>query len=206
MWKRLVIVGAGGHGKVVADIALKNQYKKIIFLDDNAAGTCLGFPILGTSDEIMGLDDGNTEFVIAVGSNHVRKKIAEGHLANWVTLIHPSAQIGAGVRIGNGTVVMAGAVINPGAVIGEHCIINTGAVIEHDDVLSNYVHVSPNAVLGGTIHIGDCTHIGIGAVVRNNINICDNCIIGAGAVVVGNITENATYVGIPAEKFSGRKL
>ena len=90
---RLVIIGAGGHGKVIADIALKNGYKDICFVDDHAKGNCLGFPIVGISEKLHELNDGKTDFVIAVGNNLIRKKIAESHNVNWVKLIHPSAQI-----------------------------------------------------------------------------------------------------------------
>lgn len=204
MNNRLVIIGAGGHGKVIADIALKLGYTNIAFADDNATGNCMGFPIICNSTGLEQLDDGKIDFVIAVGNNEIRKKIAEYHGVNWATLIHPSAQIGVNVKIGVGTVVMAGAgaVINVCASIGQHCIINSGAVVEHDNILADYVHISPNAALGGTVHVGECTHIGIGATVKNNINICENCKIGAGAVVVKDITKSGVYTGIPA-KFAG---
>ena len=197
---RLVIIGAGGHGKVVADIALKNGYSDICFVDDNAVGECLGFPIIGTSACVGALDDGVTDFVIGIGSNLIRKKVAECHDVPWATLIHPSAQIGAEVSIGNGTVVMANAVINVSAKVGLHCIINTGAIVEHDNVIEDYVHLSPGAVLGGTVRIGELTHVAIRATVRNNINICRECTIGAGAVVVKQIVKRGTYIGVPAQK------
>ena len=197
---RLIIIGAGGHGKVIADNALKNGYTDICFVDDRATGKCMDFPIVGTSADIEKLNDGNTDFIIGIGNNAVRKKIAEKYDVNWVSLIHPSAQIAVNVSIGKGTAVMAGAVINACAEIGEHCIINTRAVVEHDNVIEDYVHISPNASLGGTVHIGEQTHIGIGATVINNIDICGNCIIGAGAIIVRNIEDSGTYVGVPARK------
>ncbi len=200
MRNRLIIIGAGGHGKVIADIAMKNGYTNIGFVDDRASGMCMGFPIVGICADMAALNDGNTDFVIAVGNNRIRRSIAERFDVSWAKLIHPSAQIGYGVTIGVGTVIMAGAVVNPDASIGRHCIINTAAVIEHDNMLGNYVHVSPNAALGGTVAVGECTHIGVGAAVRNNISICEDCVIGAGAAVVRNITEAGTYMGAPAKK------
>ncbi|MBR6559018.1 MAG: acetyltransferase [Clostridia bacterium] len=197
---RLIIIGAGGHGKVVADNALKNGYTNICYIDDNAKGDVIGFPIIGTSTDIECLNDGSTDFIIGIGNNAVRKMIAEKYRVNWVTLIHPSAQIAFNAEIGKGSVVMANAVVNVCAKIGEHCIINTGAIVEHDNVIEDYVHISPNAALGGTVHIGDNTHVGIGATVKNNINVCSECTIGAGAVVVKNITDNGTYIGVPARK------
>ncbi|MEE1328778.1 MAG: acetyltransferase [Oscillospiraceae bacterium] len=198
MNNRLIVIGAGGHGKVVADNAIKNGYTDICFVDDHATGTCMGFPIVGTGADVSSLDDGKTDFIIGVGNNEIRKRIAQAHDVNWVTLVHPSAQIGACVSIGKGTVVMAGAIINPCASIGEHCIINTGAIVEHDNVIGDYAHISPNVALGGTVRVGDLTHVGIGAVVRNNIQICGMSTIGAGAVVVKDIEKRGIYAGVPA--------
>ncbi len=195
---RLVIIGASGHGKVIADIALKCGYRNIAFIDDNAVGKCMGFPIIGTCEELMLFADGNTDFIIAIGNNKIRRMIAGKYNLNWTTLSHPSAIVGSNVQIGRGTVIMAGAIISPAVVIGDHCIINTAAIVEHDNRLGNYVHISPNAALGGTVHVGDNTHIGIGASIRNNIDICENCVVGAGSVVVKNITASGVYVGAPS--------
>ena len=202
MCNRLVIIGAGGHGKVIADIALKRGYTDIVFADDNAGGLCMGFPIICKSTDVQKLNDGQTDFVIGIGNNGVRKRIAEQHKINWVTLVHPSAQIGVNVKIGLGTVVMAGAIINSCATVGSHCVINTGAVVEHDNTLEDYVHISPRAALGGTVRVGEGAHIGIGAIVKNNIEICGKCTIGAGAVVIGNLAQVGTYIGIPARKIN----
>lgn len=197
---RLIIIGGGGHGKVIADMALKNGYENICFVDDKATGEIMGFSVIGTSADIERLNDGQTDFVIGIGSNDTRKFIAKTYEVNWITLIHPSAQIAASVRIGKGTVIMANAVVNASASIGRHCIINTGAIVEHDNVIEDYVHISPNAALGGTVKIGEMTHVGIGATIKNNIDICSNCIIGAGAVVVKDIKESGTYIGVSARK------
>lgn len=197
---RLIIIGAGGHGKVIADAALKNGYTNICYIDDHATGDVMGFPIIGTSADIEHLNDGSTDFIIGIGNNAVRKTIAETYNVNWVSIIHPSAQIAFHTEIGKGTVVMANAVVNVCATVGEHCIINTGAIVEHDNVIENYAHISPNAALGGTVRIGSLTHVGIGATVKNNTEICSDCTIGAGAVVVKNIKEPGTYVGVPIRK------
>lgn len=203
MKNRLVIIGAGGHGKVIADIALKTGYTEIIFLDDHATGMCMGFPVGGTAADIPSFHDGRTDFVIGIGSNEIRKRLAQAYAVNWAMLIHPSAQIAMNVSIGKGTVVMAGAVINVCTTVGEHCIINTGAVVEHDNVIGDYVHLSPKAALGGTVRVGNLTHVGIGAVVKNNVAVCAECLIGAGAVVVKSITESGTYIGVPAKNMQG---
>ncbi len=197
---RLIIVGAGGHGKVIADNAIKNGYTDIFFVDDNSTGECMGFSVTGTCADIEKFNDGNTDFVIGIGNNTTRKMIAEKYDVNWITLIHPSAQIAVNASIGKGTVVMAGAVVNACATVGEHCIINSSAVVEHDNLLKDYVHISPGVKLGGTVAVGEQTHIGIGATVSNNIAICSDCFIGAGAVVVRDIKDVGTYAGIPVRK------
>lgn len=192
---RLIIIGAGGHGKVIADNALKNGYTDICFVDDHANGECMGFPIIGTSANIVEFNDGNTDFVIGIGDNTTRKNIAEKYNVNWVTLIHPSAQIATNVSIGEGTVVMAGVVINPCTNIGKHCIINTSAVVEHDNVIGDYVHISPGVTLSGIVSVGEKTWIGTGTSVINNVTICKEVIIGVGSVVIRNIYTKGTYFG-----------
>lgn len=198
--EQVVIIGASGHGKVIADIIMQvGDYVKG-FLDDadHLPEAIEGIPVLG---KISSYEKYNgCKFIVAIGNALIRKRIVnELKDARWYTAIHPSAQISClGVTIGEGTVVMAQAVINSCTTIGRHCIINSSAVVEHDNVLSDYVHVSPGAVLAGTVSIGENTHIGAGAVVRNNINITSDCIIGAGAVVISNTVQRGTYVGVPA--------
>ena len=197
---RLIIIGAGGHGKSIADNALKNGYKDIGFVDDHAQGDCMGFSIIGVISDIEKLNDGATDFIIGIGNNAIRRRIAERYSVRWATLVHPAAVIATNAVVGEGTVVMAGAVLNASSTVGKHCIINTSAIVEHDNVVCDYVHMSPASKLGGTVTVGELTHIGIGATVSNNIEICPSCVIGAGAVVVQNITESGTYVGVPARE------
>lgn len=193
---RLVIIGASGHGKVIADIAINNGYSDIVFLDDDeTAKECAGFPVVGKTSEAIVLDG---DKVVAIGNAEIRERFL--NQISSVTLIHPNATIGRNVKIGSGSVVMAGSVINPDAVIGKACIINTAASVDHDCVVEDYVHVSVGAHLCGTVHVGKGTWIGAGSVVSNNVNICAGCTIGAGAVVVKDITEPGTYVGVPARK------
>lgn len=200
MSKKIVIIGASGHGKVIADIALKMGYEVVGFLDDNETveENC-GFPVLGKTKDIVKYKD-QCKFVIAIGNNSIREKVAEQYNVQWATLIHPTAVLGINVQVGEGTVVMANAVLNPCASIGKHCIINTGAIVEHDNDLEDYVHISPNATLAGTVCIGRKTHIGVGACVKNNITIADNVVVGAGAVIVKDITDAGVYVGVPARR------
>ena len=200
MKKRVVIIGASGHGKVVADIVIRSGDQVVGFLDDNPElGTdFMSFPILGKLEQFQQYKE--CWFVVAIGNATVREKIvAQLGSVKWYTAVHPSAVISSmGVSIGEGTVVMANAVINPGATIGKHCIINTSTVVEHDNRIEDLAHISVGAKLAGTVHVGKRTWIGIGASVRNNISIYQDCIIGAGAVVVKTIEQPGAYVGIPA--------
>ena len=205
MNKEVIIIGAGGHAKVIADIVEKSGDNVLGFLDDNIEeGTYIigKYKVIGNLNNVssISMTYKNVKFIIAIGNNKTREEISNKTNIKFYTAIHPSVQIGLDVKIGEGTVIMANAVINSAAKIGKHCIINTGSIIEHDNIIEDYVHISPNVSLGGTVHIGQNTHIGIGAVVKNNINICKNCTIGAGAVVVKNIEEEGTYIGIPANR------
>lgn len=202
--KKLLIIGASGHGKVCADIAFKmNQWNEIAFLDDNPPKkSVLGFKVIGKLiDAVHYVDD--YDFFVGIGDNETREKIQnklESLDANIPTLIHPNAVIGADVQIGIGTVVMAGVVINCSTKIGDGCIINTGATIDHDNVIEDYVHISPGVHVAGNVNIGSGTWLGIGSNVVNNISIANWCTVGAGAVVISNIDELGTYVGIPARR------
>ena len=200
MSEPVILIGGSGHAKVVMDCVQSSGGQVAGILDDGiAAGTLvIGIPVLGkVGDYTQYLQ---YSFLIAIGSNAIRRRIAESLPVKWCTAVHPSAVVSQYARIGAGSVIMPNAVVNSGASIGMHCIVNSGAIIEYDNRLSDYVHISPGASLGGTVFVGQETHIGIGASVRNNISICGGCTIGAGAVVVKNITEPGTYVGVPARR------
>ena len=203
----LIIIGASGHGKVVADIAMKmNKWKNIAFLDDNQSlEKIMGIPVIGNSSKVIEYKK-NSDFFVAVGNNSTRERIQEGLLAQdipVVSLIHPSAIIGMDVEIGLGTAIMAGVVINSSSIVGKGCIINSNSGLDHDNQSGDYVHISPRTHLAGTVKVGKGSWLGIGSVVSNNINICSGCQIGAGAVVVKDITESGTYVGVPVRRISG---
>ena len=200
MHKEVIIIGAGGHGKVIADIIEKNGDKVCGFLDDGThKNEIFGYRVLGKTEDIKKFSD--KEFFIAIGNNAVRKKIAtQNPELKFYTAIHPSAVISRGVEIGIGTCVMAGCVINADTKIGKHAIINSGSVVEHDNNLADYVHLSPGAVLCGTVSVGECTHVGGGVTVKNNVSITGNTVIGVGAAVVSDIEEAGIYCGVPAKK------
>lgn len=196
---KLIIIGASGHGKVVADIAEKCGYTDIVFLDnDPSVSSCAGYPVLGPDTMIPELDG---DVFIAVGKAMIREKLMTRDAEReFPILIHPSAVIAESVELGIGSVVMAGAVINPGVKIGSGCIVNTSSSIDHDCIVGDYCHIAVGAHLCGTVEVGKNTWIGAGAIVSNNVNICGNCMIGAGAVVIKDIDEPGIYVGVPAKQ------
>lgn len=202
MSREVIIIGAGGHAKVVADIILKSGDSVLGFLDDSvfSSGSFCGFPIIGKVKDYERFND--RVFVIAIGNSQVREKIAdELKGVRWYTAVHPDAVLSdLDVSIDEGTVIMANAVINPGAHIGRHCIVNTGAIIEHDNKIGDYSHISVGAKSAGTVSIGRHVWIGAGATISNNISICSDCMIGAGSVVIRNIEKPGTYIGVPARK------
>lgn len=204
MKERLIIIGAGGHGKVVADIAIAmNKWQSIAFLDgDKSIKTCMGLPVIGEPTEAVKHKD-NADFFVAIGNNAMREKIQEqleSEGISVVSLVHPSAIIGSEVKIGHGSAIMPNVVINSSSVIGKSCIINTRSSLDHDNLLGDYVHISPGASLAGTVKVGKGSWLGIGSIVSNNINICSGCKLGAGAVVVKDITESGTYAGVPIRR------
>lgn len=202
--KQLVIIGAGGHGSVIADIARLNGYESIVFLDDGCTERADGYPVVGrVSDHPRYAAD--ADFFVAIGGNATRQRLT-GLLtdsgASIATLIHPAAVIGENVTVGQGTAIMAGAVVNPGATVGDGVILNTCASVDHDCRVGNFVHIAVGAHLCGTVTVGDGSFICAGATVVNNISVCEGVTVGAGAVVIRDITEKGTYVGVPAKKTS----
>lgn len=194
--KEIIVIGAGGHGRVIADIITLVGDKVIGFLDDKEPDHLSEIPYLGTCKDILKYQK-DAWFIIGIGDNHTRKELMEAYQVNWYTAIHPSAVIAHDVSIGAGSAVMANAVINTASTIGNGVIINTAATVDHDCTISDYVHISPGVHLGGTVSIGTETWIGIGAVVSNNIDICGECIVGAGSLVIRKIQKSGKYYGCP---------
>lgn len=193
----LMIIGAGGHGRVVADIAALSGYDQITFLDD---ADVPGMPVAGTVSQFQAFLDSHV-FFVAIGSNTIRKKIydtLQNAGAEIASLCHPNAVLGSNVKLGQGSVVMAGVVINNGADIGDGVILNTCCSVDHDCKVGSFSHISVGAHLAGTVSIGDEAFVGAGATLINNVKLCRGCVIGAGAVVTKNMTECGIYVGVPA--------
>lgn len=197
--KRIVIIGAGGHGRVAADIAKKVGYEQILFLDDADIPGIAG----KTEEYVQYLD--SAVFFVAIGNNKIRHRtqnMLQDNGAEVTSLVHPAAVLSDDVIIGRGTIIMAGAVVNTGAVLGEGVIVNTCASVDHNCCIGDYAHLAVGVHVCGTVEIGHYTWIGAGATVINNVNICADCIIGAGAVVIRNIDHPGTYVGVPAQNLA----
>ncbi len=202
MKRSLAIVGAGGHGRVVADCAEALGWGRIDFFDDKGVGTASGlWPIVDAVETLFERVGDYDAVLVGIGANRPRLDlhrmlVARG--AAMATLIHPRATVSRHARIEAGTVVFAGAVINFGVLIGQACIINTGATVDHDDRLADGVHLSPGAHLGGGATVGECSWIGLGASVREGVTIGRNVRVGAGAAVVATAPDNGVLVGVPA--------
>ena len=196
----LIIIGGGGHAKVLADLAMSTGHNVIGFLDDNEkVAEMLGLKRIGTVADCEKYAD-KAKFVIGIGNNKIRKEIFEKYDLEYVTLIHPSAIISKTVKLGEGAVVLAGAIINADAKIGKQSIINTGAVVEHDCVIGEFTMVAPRATVCGFTKVGNNCWLGAGSVVNNVIKICDDVVVGSGAAVVKNMEEAGTYIGVPARR------
>ena len=199
MRKKLVILGAGGHGRVCAEIASMTGYEEIIFLDDGAPSDAI---VSGKISELEKYVADHDVFV-AVGNNGVRRALfgrAEAAGADLATLIHPSAVVSPSAVIGRGTVIVAGAVVNCGAKIGDGVIVNTCASVDHDCIIGDFTHIAVGAHVAGISNIGEGCFFGAGSAVIQCVTVCAECVIGAGAAVVGDITERGTYVGVPARR------
>jgi acetyltransferase EpsM len=203
--KPLVVIGAGGHSKVVIDIInVCGEYEIIAILDDRYSeliteGSTIFAPISYSRQIIL---ERNPYFIIAIGNNIVRQKMTEELLrvsAKFVTLIHPSAVISPSASLGEGTVVLPNAVVNSDAVIGRHVIINTSSVIEHDNIIEDYVHISPGTILTGNVQVGNGTHIGAGSTIIPGKKLGNWSIIGAGSTIITDIPDYVTAVGTPAK-------
>ena len=206
MPEQVIILGAGGHARVLADCIRQSGDLLLGFLDDGKAKGSLiaGCSVLGFIEGAP-VFAGQARFVMGIGDNQVRRRLDSLpciRSLRWYTAVHPSASVAPSASLEAGTVVLAQAVVNVDAAIGRHCIVNSGAIVEHDNVIGDYVHLSPGSKLGGAVHVGNAAHIGIGATVRNGIRIGSDCVVGAGAVVVKDISSPGTYIGVPARRMN----
>jgi sugar O-acyltransferase (sialic acid O-acetyltransferase NeuD family) len=198
MNNKLAIIGAGGHGKVVGEIALLNQYKLIDFFDDDQIKKTKEFPftIIDTVDYLNKHLEDYDAFFVAIGDNETRSEKIEWlkkNKMNIVSLIHPKSTISKFSSIGIGTCVMANAVVNAGRLIKEGVIINTSASVDHDCLIEDFAHISPNCSVSGGVRIGKFTHLGTGTSVHPGIDIGNNVKSVIGSNVFKNILDDTIY-------------
>jgi sugar O-acyltransferase (sialic acid O-acetyltransferase NeuD family) len=196
---RVVVIGSGGHAKVVIATARAAGFTVAGVVDDDPARWgqhVLGVSITGPAAPV--LDDPNAFAVLAIGVNRARQRRAAGARCQLATVVHPSAIIDPSVAIGPGSVVFAGAMIQPDAVLGAHVIVNTGASVDHDCVLGDFVHIAPGVRLAGNVTLQAGAFLGIGAVAIPGIRVGVWATVGAGAVVVRDLPAECVAAGVPA--------
>lgn len=205
--KRLLILGAGGHGAVVAEAAAQSGlWEEISFLDDDTSiDSVLDYPVAGPIDQVFTLADQDSEIVVAIGDNRQRLSLCSEILAKGLelaTVIHPNACISPSATISSGSVVFAGAVVNARAKLGRACILNTSATVDHDCIIEDGAHISPGANLAGNVTIGECTWVGLGSVIKEGVQIGSDAITGAGSAVIADVGNGETVVGVPARRLN----
>lgn len=204
---RILVLGAGGHARVVID-ALRNAggAEVVAALDDDprlAGGRCEGVAVLGPLAELPRVvaDLGVQAFVVAIGSGERRLALAAAAEAAGLvarSVVHAAATVAGSAQIDAGAMILARAVVNPGARVGAHAIVNTGAIVEHDAEVGAGAHLAPGAILCGAARLGARAHGGAGSVVREGISVGADAIVGAGAAVVRDVPEGARVAGVPA--------
>jgi sugar O-acyltransferase (sialic acid O-acetyltransferase NeuD family) len=207
--KRLALLGASGHGKVVADAALAGDWDEVAFFDDAwPQRQCNGiWPVLGDSQTLLARLSEFDGVLVSIGDCAVRWEKQQALLAvgaSLATVIHPAATVSRHAVLGVGTVVMAGAVVNIDTVVGQAGIINTGATVDHDCKLADGVHICPGAHLSGSVQVGQCATIGVGAAVKQGLQIGQYALVGAGAVLIHAVADATVVAGNPARPLQGR--
>ena len=204
----VIILGAGGHAKVVIStlLLLRKQVIGITEADKQKQGDYISkIPILGDDEAILKYKPDEIELVNGIGSIGLPESRMElfqkfkkrGY--NFASIIHPSALIMNDVEIKEGVQIMAGVIIQTGCSIGVNTIINTGSIVDHDCKVDDHIHIAPGVTISGGVHIGSITHIGTAATIIQGLDIGENCVVGAGAVVINNIPSGKKVVGVPAE-------
>jgi sugar O-acyltransferase (sialic acid O-acetyltransferase NeuD family) len=201
--KQLVIVGAGGHGKVVLDGALISGWAIWGLVDDDSdkvGSTMTGYEIKAGTAIFLELIPENIAAVIAVGSNVSRAALYQKFSAHLeiVSVIHPAATISDSATIGAGAVIMPGAVVNAEVSLGAGVIVNTNSSIDHDCRLGDFAQVSPGSTICGCVNVGERTFIGAGATILQGLTVGNDAIVAAGAVVTKDVPPGVTVKGIPA--------
>jgi sugar O-acyltransferase (sialic acid O-acetyltransferase NeuD family) len=194
--RRIILIGAGGHAKVVFDAVDDQNGEVVAIIAPNANADHWAVPMYG--DYSPKIEEG-AACIIAIGDNKTRKHLQSNIQHVFATVIHHTATISPKASIAEGSMILHGSIIQADAVIGKHVIINTGAQVDHDDKIGDYVHIAPGAVLCGNVTVGEGSLIGAGAVVTPGKNIGQWATVGAGAVVTIDVPDYATVVGVPAK-------
>ena len=202
MSKSLLILGAGGHGRVVADTAEAAGWSDVAFLDDDlTSAQGLAWPVLGPLAELVHHAPSFDDVIVAIADAQCRQtliaKVEAEHLS-LATVVSPAAAVSRRSSIEPGCMVLAGAVVQTDAKLEVGCIVNTGASVDHDCLLERYVHVAPGSHLAGGVKVGTGSWIGMGATVNEHLVIGCSCTVGAGAAVVNHVGDGVTVVGVPA--------
>jgi sugar O-acyltransferase (sialic acid O-acetyltransferase NeuD family) len=207
----VIIVGAGGHGRVIADALSASGVVVVGFVDSDEAkhGTVVaGLPVLGDESALAAFADGSVELANGIGSVAdltLRKTVYERLVAGgyrFITVRHPRAIVSAGAFVERGAQLLAGAIVQTDARVGENTIVNTGAIVEHDCVIGRHCHLAPRCVLSGGVSVGDESHIGVGATAVQGVVIGARAFLAAGAVVVGNVPAGCRVQGMPAKEWT----
>lgn len=198
----IIIVGAGGHSKVVADSAVRAGFSIRGFVDDRANTAPLpDYQLIGTIADLTDMLHTNAKILIAIGDNRTRMQVVERLSLppeRYATVIDPSAVVSQHALMGEGTVVLQGAIVNAGTIVGQHAILNTGCTVDHDCRIGDYAHVSPGANMAGGVVVGEGAHLGIGTCAIPCCSVGAWSVVGAGAAVVKDIPEKCVAVGVPA--------
>jgi len=208
---KLAVLGASGHGRVVADSATEAGWLEVVFYDDRWPGmqSARDWPVVGDWSRLLQEASNVDGVIVGIGDCVVRAErhaslVAAG--ARLAQIVHPRAWVSSRAVLGPGSVVMAGGMVNIGAVLGAACIVNTGATVDHDCILGDAVHVAPGANLSGQVTVGQHTWIGVGACIRQGIRIGSGVVVGAGAVVVSDVADGLTVAGSPARTLERRGM
>ena len=200
---KLVIIGAGGHGQVVADAALAAGFEVLGFLDDDRS--LLGRKLLGVSvlGPVEAVNDMDASCVVAIGDNRNRQQVVDRlglPAQRYAAVIHPRATVSAYAEVLPGAMILAGAIVGPQAVVGSHSIINHASSIDHHDIVGAFAHVAPGCHAGGNVHIGDGAFLGVGVSVVPGTTIGNWATVGAGSVVLHDVPEATVVAGVPARE------
>ena len=202
---QLLIIGAGGHGCVLAELAQRiGSWASIKLFDEHREQPALqiDLEVFGKSSAFKSAARPHDFFLVGLGENRRRLELLLSlrSFCQAATLVAPEAHVSPSCTIGTGTVIMPGAIVQTGVKIGEGCVLNSGCVVEHGVTLGDGVHVAPGACIGGDVTVGECSWIGIGASVVHGVSIASDVVVGAGGVVVESLSEAGTYAGVPTRR------